>query len=367
MATQAEIQALIDQIIPKGNYPATKMNELLNGLLDFASAGQTLVFDGLVANSTTMNGTTLVLEYGVNIIETSTQTNFACRLPIPVTGKRVIVVNKSTFPISLFPSMAGGQINNYEIDAPAVIPPDGKAYDFICIENPLPGAWVWSPPAIGQFDSGEIAATTTSSAFGRYIAAAAIAGGPTYAAERDTLFADSGIAVDGLNRPTVWEPAPPAAIPNSSYIPNFKPATYWNSIVKIKVYTNIIPVTGSEPAFALTSGSAFNLYNPPNPYQTFDLDSNNPYVSIFTLSNAISGSASPGLAANIGDAGTAWGELIITPAFLLSGTNQLSFVGDVTGQTTSTGEVATFTRALTAFLRPRVVGAVKFRFFIEFN
>lgn len=367
MATQAEIQDLINQIVTNSNYRANQLRPLLTSILDFASAGQTLVFDDLVANDTTMEDTTLVLGYGVNIVITSTQTNFACRLPIPVTGKRVIIVNKSTFPISLFPSMAGGQINNYAIDAPAVIPPDGKAYDFICIENPLPGAWVWSPPAIGQFDSGEITATTTSSAFGRYIAAAAVVGGPTYAAERDGLFSTSGIAVDGLNRPTVWEPAPPAAIPNSSYIPNFKPAAYWNSIVKIKVYTNIVPATGNEPGFALTSGSAFNLYDPPNPYQTFDLDSNSPYVNIFTLSNAISGSASPGLATNIGDAGTAWGELIVTPAFLLSGTNQLSFIGDVNGQTTSTGEVATFTRALTAFLRPRVIGAVKFRFFIEFN
>jgi hypothetical protein len=367
MATQAEIQALINEIQTNANYPATKMNPLLSAMLDFASAGQTQVFDGLVANNTTMAGTTLVLQYGVNIIETSTQTNFACKLPAPVTGKRVIVVNKSTFSVSLFPSMTGGQINNYDIDAPAIIPPDGRAYDFICVENPLPGAWVWSPPAIGQYDSGEITATTTSSAFGRYIAAASIVGGPTYAAERDGLFASSGVAVNGANQPLVWQPAPPAAIPNSTYIPNFKPAAYWNSIVKIKVYTNIVPVSGDEPGFALVSGSAFNLYNPPNPYQTFDLDANNPYVNIFTLSNAISGSASPGLATNIGDAGTAWGELNITPALLLSGINQLSFVGDVPNQTTSTGEVATFTRALTAYLCPRVVGAVKFRFIIEFN
>jgi hypothetical protein len=366
MATQAEIQALINEIQTNANYPATKMNPLLSAMLDFSSAGQTIVYDGLIANGVN-SATTLVLQYGVNVIETSTQTNFACKLPQPVTGKRVIVVNKSTFPVSLFPSNVGGQINNYPIDAPANIPPDGKAYDFICIENPLPGAWVWSPPAIGQYDSGEITATTTSSAFGRYIAAAAVAGGPTFAGEKDGFFATSGVAVNGLNQPLISEPSPPAAIPNSTYIPNFKPATYWNSIVKIKVYTNIVPSVGSEPGFAIISGSAFNLYDPPNPYQTFDLSANSPYIDIFTLSNAINGSASPGLTTNIGDAGTAWGELDVTPSLLLGGINQLSFVGDVPNQITSTGEVATFTRAITAYLRPRVIGAVKFRFFIEFN
>jgi len=161
MATQAQIQSFIDEIKSRANYPATKMNNLLSLMLDFASAGQTQVFDGLVADDTTA-ATTLVLEYGVNIIDTSTVTDFACKLPQPVTGKRVIVVNNADFPVSLFPSNVGGQINNYPVDTPAIIPPDGRAYDFICIENPLPGAWVWSPPAINQYDSGEISVSHTN-------------------------------------------------------------------------------------------------------------------------------------------------------------------------------------------------------------
>jgi hypothetical protein len=161
MATQSEIQALIDEIVTNANYRANQLRPLLTSMLDFASAGQTQVFDGLVANNTTTS-TTLILDYGVNIISTSTSTNYAAKLPQPVTGKRVIVVNKSTFPVSLFPSNVGGQINNYPIDFPAIIPPDGKAYDFICVENPLPGAWVWSPPATTQFDSGEMLVAHTN-------------------------------------------------------------------------------------------------------------------------------------------------------------------------------------------------------------
>ncbi len=187
MATQQEIQDSINQIVTGANYPANSMRPLLTSMLDFSSAGQTLVFPGLVANNTTMEDTTLILEYGVNVIITSTATDFACRLPVPTTGKRITVVNNSLMTVSLFPDYnAGptgyliGRINNGAPGAPAIIPPDGRAYDFICIENPLPGAWVWSPPATGQYDSGEITATTTSSAFSVNIAAS----GPTFAAER---------------------------------------------------------------------------------------------------------------------------------------------------------------------------------------
>ena len=133
MATQQEIQDNINLIVTGANYPANSMRPLLTSMLDFSSAGQTLVFPDLVADNTTMEDTTLILEYGVNIIITSTPTNYACKLPLPTTGKRVVVVNRSSMAISLFPSMAGGQINNYAIDAPAIIPPDGNAYDFICI------------------------------------------------------------------------------------------------------------------------------------------------------------------------------------------------------------------------------------------
>ena len=97
------------------------------------------VFDGLIANNTS-SATTLVLNYGVNVIQTATTTNFAAKLPQPVTGKKVTIVNKTTMNVFLYPSNAGGQINNYVINAPAIIPPDGKAYEFTCIENPLPGA-----------------------------------------------------------------------------------------------------------------------------------------------------------------------------------------------------------------------------------
>jgi hypothetical protein len=214
MATQAEIQGLINQIVTNSNYKANQLRPLLSTMLDFASAGQTLVFDGLVANDTTMADTTLVLEYGVNIIVTATLTDYACKLPIPVTGKRVIVVNRSSMPVTLFPSMAGGQINNYPIDGPATIPPDGNAYDFICIENPLPGAWIWSPPATAQIDSGEIVVSHTT-------------GSPTNATGYSTAtltYAGVGAGVSGGNL---------------TLSGNFTNILFPATIVRVKCYTNI--------------------------------------------------------------------------------------------------------------------------------
>lgn len=368
MATQAEIQGLINQIVTNANYKANQLRPLLTSMLDFASAGQTLVFDGLVANNTTMEDTTLVLDYGVNIIETSTLTNFACKLPIPVTGKRVIVVNKSLFQVSLFPSMAGGQINNYAIDAPAIIPPDGNAYDFICIENPLPGAWIWSPPAIGQFDSGEITATTTGNTNTYNIAAASSLGGPTFAAERSGQLAASGVE-NALNRAFIFEPNAPVAFPNISYLPVFKPVSYWNTITKIKVYTNIVTSVGVNPSFLLTAAAGYNTYAAGT--QTF-IDqgeglAENPFVNSFSLTNVIAGTLpSPGLTANVGDPGTRWGEIVLTPTSFVGPFNTVPFVGDKLISTDGVEDIW-FTRYLTAFLVPRTTGAVKFRFFIEFN
>lgn len=121
----------------------------------------TTVYDGIVANNTT-NATTTILNYGVNVVTTVTLTNKAAKLPQPVTGKTVKVVNMGANPLLLFPSNVGGQINNYPINAPATVPADGKLYEFICIENPLPGAWVWSAPAINQIELPEVTINHTS-------------------------------------------------------------------------------------------------------------------------------------------------------------------------------------------------------------
>jgi hypothetical protein len=69
----------------------------------------------------------------------------------------------STQTISVHPSNVGGKINNLPVDTPLVVPNDGKAYEFICTENPLPGGWnVVSPPATGQYNGVEITISHTN-------------------------------------------------------------------------------------------------------------------------------------------------------------------------------------------------------------
>lgn len=119
------------------------------------------VFKNLSANSTS-SSTTAVLEYGVNVFTIATSSNYAAKLPQPKTGRTTIIVNNSGATIKLYPSNIGGKINNYPVNIPASIPPNGISYEFVCIENPLPGNWSWNPPNASLYDSGEITAVLTS-------------------------------------------------------------------------------------------------------------------------------------------------------------------------------------------------------------
>ena len=115
-------------------------------------------------SSLTLQGTTAATTsqaiYGVNLITTATTSALATRLPDASTGKQVTFVNTSTMSILVFPSVAGGKINGV-VDGYASIPNDGTAYTFTCIENPLPGAWTWSPPAVNQIQLGRISVPHT--------------------------------------------------------------------------------------------------------------------------------------------------------------------------------------------------------------
>jgi hypothetical protein len=98
------------------------------------------VFTGIEASGTTAADAT-VLEYGVNVVEIADLSNTGVKLPQPVTGKSVRIINMTTVAIYVYPSNVGGKINNLPVDTPLAIPADGTAYEFICTENPLPGNW----------------------------------------------------------------------------------------------------------------------------------------------------------------------------------------------------------------------------------
>ena len=95
------------------------------------------------------------------VIDTATTSALATRLPAPTTGKQTTFVNNSSMSILVFPSVTGGEINGV-VDGYASIPNDGHPYVFSCVENPLPGAWVWSPPATGQIQLPTISVAHTN-------------------------------------------------------------------------------------------------------------------------------------------------------------------------------------------------------------
>lgn len=277
----------------------------------------TTVYDGIVANNTT-NATTTILNYGVNVVTTVTLTNKAAKLPQPVTGKTVKVVNMSNDILLIFPSNVGGQINNYPINAPASIPPDGKLYEFICIENPLPGAWVWSAPATNQYDSGDVTANTTI-ATNIIVAANAANFG-----ERNSFSASTGWGYNGKNNSPIL-----LGTDAGGDIVAFKPSTPWTGITKIKVYTNL-SATSSNVSFGLTNGNSITYYDP----ITDAVITNGPgYAGNFGspafgyCNNVVPGASLPAgtLTTNVGDQGTAWGELIYTG----TGISIFSGVGDI--------------------------------------
>ena len=325
------------------------------------------VFDGLIANNTS-SATTLVLNYGVNVIQTATTTNFAAKLPQPVTGKKVTVVNKTTTNVFLYPSNAGGQINNYVINAPAIIPPDGKAYDFTCIENPLPGAWTWTPPAINQFDSGEISVTTSGT--NQVIMAVdstanLVTSAPSYEsfASYDSINSVSPVSSNGVIYYT-----------NTNAL-SFKPSgPNWNGVTRIKVYTNISSnITGSTPQFRLSVSYNTNQYDQADNSFLNASDGGAGSGIGINLTSAVPGTVPPaGLTANVGDAGTLYGifeagvdftptinSSIVGDAFLGSGT----FVFGMTTYNTFDYQSVW----VCGNLLPYTIGNVKFRYFLEYN
>jgi hypothetical protein len=383
MASQAEIQTAIDQIVAGGKYRADEMRPLLTSMLEFASSGQTQVFDGLVANNTTMEDTTLVLGYGVNIIITSTAADYACRLPVPTTGKRVTIVNRSSQPVFLFPDYnegVAGRINNLLPGQFAIIPPDSNAYDFTCIDNPLPGQWVWDAATTAQYDSGDIVATTigiqntivgaSSDAF--TVANPPQGGTADSSPSRNTPININGFAYD-LN-PATWTYFKPIGINNN-----------WNAITKIKVYTNIssdlggfgIPITNMNIIFGdCYYKQGLDPLDVNNYWGMMDAGSGS-YNSLL-LTSVVPGTVPPtGVTANVGDDGTLYGEFVIGTDFIypsLDNPAATSIVGD---KYIGTGiwidginpEPADIYKSvwIGINLRPnQVLTDVKYRFFVEY-
>ena len=265
------------------------------------------VNNNLNANNTT-TATTSICIYGVNVFTGVTSANYATKLPQPVTGKSVKIINNGSTILSIYPSNIGGQINNLPVNKPAQIPPDGKPYEFICIVNPLPGIWTFSSPATAQFDSGEITITVTGGTNG----------GGNYTPVVSAFDANNVGFGQGTHTSTWgYNGKNTSAINNNGTTVAFRPQTPWLGITKIKVYTNIITANtggdGDDTLVNLFGNCESDLYDiTTNQIITNGASALNNMLFNFNLTNTIAGTntSTATTSTNIGDAGTLWGEKI---------------------------------------------------------
>ncbi len=218
---------------------------------------QQVISEDIVANGVDGN-TTAKLIYGVNVVTTASGTDYAIRLPYPpIKGRTVTIINTSGVPIVIYPSIVGGSINGV-VNGTATVPPDSNAYTFTCWENPLPGAWSWTPPATRQWDSGEILWTD---ALGTHDSPNNFTNHISFVSNLIKTQGDLSTSnyYDGANRPFIeFIQYNPPSVPLGDAL--FKPSTVWNQITKVKVYTNLYKSTAS--GFRLPSEGQIMYYEP---------------------------------------------------------------------------------------------------------
>jgi hypothetical protein len=325
-----KVETLANQNVPNGTASeVTLFKDISKDIICFKNkngviiplGGGGLVFDGLTATGTSQATTKTTLNYGINVFTTITPTNFCARLPIANTGQVVTVVNNTTSTLTLHPSVEGGSINN-TVNGIASVPPDGKAYNFYCIKNPLPGAWTWNPPAVGQFVSDDITISVSSGTGYN-------GNNPFISAYNNTVkniltgYTSINAGYDGKNKGLIQGSA---GSPDAIY---FKPASSWNSAVKIKVYTN-----ATAPSYvSLIANGEIDSYD----IATNGIVNNGASVGgalawMVNINTLIAGTPLNAgyIQPYIGAPGTRWGEYTF-PTSILATSNNSPFTSSVIG------------------------------------
>jgi hypothetical protein len=218
--------------------------------------------NNLSANGTS-SATTSVCIYGVNVFTGASGTNYATKLPQPVTGKSVKIVNNTTYPISMYPANVGGKINNLPINTPLVIPADGKVYEYICTLNPLPGNFSGPTPLTAIYDSGVMTHTVT----GGTVSGGVLVSGARFdrVGQQTGAFAPNAwfFADNVANSPKIL-PDYNGGVGNYTNVNfdygglyHFAGDVNWSGIKKITVYTNLT----KESTIRLGLATWMNVYD----------------------------------------------------------------------------------------------------------
>lgn len=355
---ESKLQRIMSQNQRAGS---PEIADLARAILDLNSYVPSQINDNITLTGNTMATTTTYLQFGLNVINTASISANSCKLPYPpVKGKQVIVINNSGYPIQIFPSTEGGSINN-AINGLALIPSDGKSYTFYCWENPLPGAWSWTPPATNQYDSGVI---TFNSPGGNNIISPATTGVVT----TSTAYLASGsAAVDSLNNPA-FRLATGGAGVNAYYI---KPATVWNQINRIKIYTNLIYFDSTNVTFRLAEAHAYNYYLAgTTTSHGFTGQAATGLTSDIDIDQWVGSTPTPALpvlATNIGDSQTMYVDHALSlPAGLINSFGD-TYLGQVMYNNKLCDKYYSRTLSLQMMWRDVELTGAQVRFFIEYN
>ena len=180
--TNKKISDTYPNVLTIGDLSNTTSGALTNGagqpITDIVHSGNLTVdkikYNGLVTEILTANAddisTSTILSAGLNIIDTATVSDKAVRLPQPVFGKVVNIVNTSGVDILVFPYDDQSFHFGQAAGEPFIVPADGLMYTFTCVQNPNVGVWTVLTPASGNNNSARVSVeysqTLTSDANG---------------------------------------------------------------------------------------------------------------------------------------------------------------------------------------------------------
>jgi hypothetical protein len=268
----------------------SKVSELLAG-------GIQPIQDPTALNGTT-DATTARLIYGINVIRTSTTSDFCARLPLtPQKGKSVVVVNLGPVAARIFPSVTGGKINNV-VDGHVDIAPSAQAVTIYCYENPDPGDW--TTPYIPLSNVITIPDFSIAHTNG-------VADNQVGTVQGTVITSGIGSGSDG-NGNLILTPSSP----------NWGSENAITTLVRMKVYTNIIANDcASAFAFDAISFARYQAYKTGSSSTTSGardtFSFNNAGLIVFGDVNSTGGAVNGGTMNSpieIGDNGTLYGERI---------------------------------------------------------
>lgn len=128
------------------NQPITSLTHNGDFYVDKIKYNGLIIADINSADGTDIN-TTAILDSGLNVISVATSNDKAVRLPSPLFGKVVNIVNTSGVDIFVFPYDATSSIYGKPVGEHVIVPSDGLMYTFTCVQNPNVGVWVFVTPA----------------------------------------------------------------------------------------------------------------------------------------------------------------------------------------------------------------------------